>query len=81
MEQRAKCRRSLLLHIRQDVGVDLERHRHLRVAEPFTDDMNGLARLEQKRGTAMTKSMELDRPDVRLLDQVRVLALAQIVRL
>ena len=37
------------LHIRQDVRVDLQRHRHLRVTQPFADDVDGRARLRQQR--------------------------------
>ena len=45
VQQGAERGRRLGLHVRQDVRVDFQRHRHLRVSQPFADDVDGCARL------------------------------------
>jgi hypothetical protein len=51
MSSRIDCRdafasqRCLSLHVRQDVRVNLHRHRDFRVPEPLTDDVDRLSRL------------------------------------
>src|SRR5687767_8037640 len=61
VQQRPNLRRGALLHVGQDVCVDLHRHAHLCVTEALADDMDRLTGLQQECGARMPQTMELDR--------------------
>lgn len=53
VQEGAELLRCLLLHVRQDVSVYFHRHRHLRVPEPFADDVDRLSGLQHQSGAGM----------------------------
>jgi hypothetical protein len=74
-------RGGLALHRRQDVRADLERHRHPRVAEAITDNVDRLLGGEQERRARMPQAVERDRLHAGGLDQGGELALPEVVDL
>jgi len=81
VEEGRQLRRRVLLHGRQDVRVDAQRHLDLRVPEPTLDDVRRDTGGQHQRRDGMPQAVELDPTDARGLDQPGELPIANRVDL
>ena len=70
-QERRHLRRSVLLHRRQRVSVDVVRDVGLCVAEPLRDDLHRNARLQCQGRARVSKSVELDPTQTHSLYETR----------
>jgi hypothetical protein len=81
VEKGGKLRRSILLHGRHRMRVDVERDLDPFVSQALLHDFDRDAGLQQQRRAGMPQAMKLDSPDSGCLDDPLVFMLPDVIQL